>query len=196
MKFLFISLIGLLFFTSCETLTGDFTSLGDVVLKDSKGKSVVISEGVYLESKVKLKSKKKLKLIVDGKTYEFKIPKGARIPTDNGSIELTSDQVGQAYDVSGNINTEVNHGNVERSREACDWQEPYSVCTVDSNGRRVCRTEYRRRYGWKDVQFHYDEIDKHLSVSLVLPPSNIESAIFIGNQRYYKKVIEYEGRCF
>ncbi|WP_127713985.1 hypothetical protein [Halobacteriovorax sp. HLS] len=196
MKKLLILISALALFTSCDTLTGNFSALDNISLKDSKGKTVVIEQGSYLESKVKLKSKKRIRLIVEGITYEFKIPRGVKIPTDNGQINLTSAQVNQPYDIAGDIRTEVEHGDTIRDRESCTWDEPYTVCEVDANGRRVCRTQYRRRNGWKDVQFHYDIISKYLEVSFLVPGSETIVADFDGDERYYQKVYEYEGRCF
>ena len=192
----YLLLLSLILLTSCETLTGNFSAYEEILLKDSKGESVKIRDGVYLDSKLKLKSKRKLKLIVDGTTFTFKIPRGTKIPTENGIIDLSSAEVKQPYDILGSINTEVEHGQVQRDSETCEWQEPYTVCRDDSNGRQICRTEYRTRYGHRDIQFHYDLISKDLTVSLSHPGTNDMTARFEGHQRYYQRVVEYEGRCF
>jgi hypothetical protein len=187
---------GLLLLTSCETIDGSLDVKKVLTLKDSKGKSVNINLGIHEDAAIKLKSKKRLRLVLDDRKFEFKIPRSARIPTNNGTIFLESSQVKQAYDVSGEVRTEVTHGDRQRQRESCNWQEPYTVCRTDQNGRRVCRTEYRTRYGWRDIEFHYDLIDKNLQVSLLLPGTNVQAAHFGGEERYYQKVIDYEGRCF
>jgi hypothetical protein len=157
---------------------------------------VSIEEGIFLNSKIKIHSKKLFKLSVDGELFEFRIPKGIEIPTENGEVRLSSAQVKQPYDVFTSINSEINLGETQSLKESCNWVEPVTICDSDSSGRRVCRVEYKTRYGRKEILFHNKEISKLLKVTLYEPVSSALSASFIGSQRYFQRVVEYEGRCF
>lgn len=182
-------------FASCETIDGTLEAYTNIQLKDKKGKVTTFQAGEF-EAKVKLKSKKKIKLVINDKSFIFSVPKGTRFPTDNGEIRLSSSDVKQAYDVFGVVKTSVEHGRVVRDRESCSWDEPYTVCETDDEGNRTCRTEYRTIHGWKDVSYHIDITDKDLAVDLLEPGTDSISGKFLGHERYARKVYDYEGRCY
>ncbi|OUR99832.1 hypothetical protein A9Q84_02045 [Halobacteriovorax marinus] len=195
MKSSILVLLLSLVFVSCETIDGSLETFSDINLKGKRGKVTTLNEGVY-SAKIKLKSKRKMKLVIGDDSFIFAIPRGTKFPTENGEIKLSSADVKQAYDVFGSIKTDVEHGSVRRDRESCSWDEPYTVCERNSDGEVTCRTEYRTRYGWKEVRYHIDIIDKRLSVELLAPGSDSIEGKFYGQERYAHKVYNYEGRCY
>ena len=157
----FILLASALLLVSCtEKISGTFNATKDVALRGKNG-LVNVESGVH-QATLKLRTKKKMTLVlnVNGRTekLEFSVPKGLRIPTDHGQLRLTSQEVGQPYDMSATANTSVSRSEPRNTVESCsisvmrpvcrDVRAPSRTeCHTDHYGRQICRTipgGYRR----------------------------------------------------
>lgn len=195
-KVLALALMTLLF-ASCENIDGKFEAYNTLELRDGNSRDT-IRPGKY-QAVIKLrKSKVKLKLTDESgsDTYKFKLPGGVDLPTTNGSFSLTSSQVEQPYDVSGKILTDVTMGNLRYERESCQYQEPYTVCYPTGNGGRTCHTEYRTRYGFRDVEYSIRTQDQRISFNLMRPGTSGIEGRFTGREITSERVYQYTGRCW
>ncbi len=195
-KLLALALMSLLF-ASCENIDGKFEAHNTLELRDGNSTDT-IRPGKY-EAVIKLrKSKVKLKLTDDSgsDTYNFNLPKNVDLPTTNGSFSLTSAQVEQPYDVSGKIETDITMGTLRRERESCQYQEPYTVCYPTGNGGRTCHTEYRTRYGFRDVEYRIRTQDQRISFNLLRPATSGIEGRFTGREVTAERVYQYTGRCW
>jgi len=192
MKKLLVILSALSFMVSCEQIDGNLQVLENISLKARKGfKS--ISAGEY-KAEIKLKSKRKLRLEVNGNKFTFKIPRKVKIPTNNGTIKLTSSQVKQPYGINGSVQTEVERTATRYDWEQCSYQVPHTVCTVDGRGRQQCHTQYNTFYGRRDVRYHTRIEDKTLEIDLITEGGKV-MASFTGEETYRHRINEYTGVC-
>ncbi len=192
MRKLITLILSLLFFVSCQEIGGNLQVLEKLTLKTSKG-TKQIDAGEF-SAVVRLKSKRKLRLETNGNKFTFKIPRKVKIPTMNGTIHLTASQVKQPYGIDGTVNTEVTRTQTRWDWEQCTYDVPYTVCTVDAQGRRQCRTEYRREYGRRDVRYHTRIEDKHLEIDLTADGGRVVAS-FSGDETFRNRINEYTGTC-
>lgn len=186
-----------LLFASCENIDGKFQALQDLELKDGN-RTDIVRAGNY-DAVIKLRSKKvKLTLKDDSgsETYNFTLPSNVDLPRTNGSFKLTSAQVRQPYDVAGNLTTDVTFSERRRARESCEYREPYTVCYPDGNGRRVCRTEYRTRFGFRDVEFRNRTQDQRINFNLLARGTSSMRGKFAGREVSTTRVYDYTGPCW
>ena len=185
-QLLFLALI----LVSCETISGNFTALNELVFKDG----VKVPAGVH---KAKIKAKKRSLTLEFSKDLKvkFNIPKNTDLPTRNGEIILSQNDVKQPFDIQGNVATNVSDSESRRDYESCTYREPQRVCYRDNQGRTRCYTEYRDIRGYRNVQYRLRTEDKKLSISLQTPGTNILAGHFEGNDVSRFRVYEYEGIC-
>lgn len=143
-KSLFVILTTLLF-TSCVNTKGTFVAKENLVFKkkkifSSRTKDVHVSAGKY-KATLKFKTKKKLKLILNGVDNKiiFNIPKGTLLPSNNGTLNLTAGQTKQPYDLFGDVHTEYSSSGQQSSYESCTWTTYRREC------RRVCENKADER---------------------------------------------------
>lgn len=193
-----ITLLALsLIFVSCENIDGTFNARTDLELKDGN-RTDIVRQGQY-QAVIKLRSKK-VKLTLKGEsgneTYSFTLPSNVDLPRTNGSFKLTSAQVKQPYDVAGNIRTDVTMSERRRERESCQYREPYTVCYPDGSGRRVCRTEYRTRFGFRDVEYRIRTQDQRINFNLLAKGTSAVRGSFAGGEVKRERAYDYTGPCW
>lgn len=127
-------------------------------------------------------------------THTFKAPKGATIP-ENGRVSFTAEQLKENYGLNGEVST-VYSDDTRRRRtyESCTYQEPYTVCRTDARGRTYCHTEYRTRFGQREVEYFLRTKEQDLNFDLMSKTKSMAS--FEGHYRNTYPVYIYEGRCF
>ncbi len=213
----------LLLLTSCVNTKGTFLAHEGLVFKkkklfSSRLKDVPVSAGSY-QATFKFKTKKKLKLILNGedKKIVFEIPDGTRLPSHNGTLNLTAEQTGQPYDLFGEIQTEFSRSGQHSDIESCSWttyrRECRRVCTDkadereprdrddirrdrrDRNCRRVCEDVPVTHYGHRRVVYHYEYENKQLFVELLKPASNQMVASFKGTDHSSTRVVDHSSVC-
>ncbi|PIP95934.1 MAG: hypothetical protein COW00_01715 [Bdellovibrio sp. CG12_big_fil_rev_8_21_14_0_65_39_13] len=185
-------LMSLFLLIGCNAIDGNFTAHNNITLESQNGIEQVLV-GQY-KAKVEFPSKKRMVLSLNGNDSEFtfKIPKDTPIP-DNGRVALTRDQVGQPYDIVGDVATAVTRGNILENWQSCTYQRPYTVCRTDARGNRTCWTEYRTEFGQQYVRYYMETVAKDFSFSLT--DGGTSQAQFIGNDvSHYRRDI-YAGDC-
>lgn len=144
----------LLLLTSCVNTKGTFVAEEDLLFKRKKLfsgrlKDVPVRAGNY-KATLKFKTKKKLKLILNGedKKIVFKIPEGTRLPSHNGVLNLTASQTGQPYDLYGEVQTDFSRSGQRSERESCSWttyrRECHRVCEDKDDREPRDRDDIRR----------------------------------------------------
>src|SRR5687768_6690322 len=128
----------------CDDLSGTIQTQSPLTLKVKKGKLITLDVGSHaakfdydesdreLEIKIKDASGKEQKA-------ELKIPSNVAIPERNGSFSLSAAQSGQAFDLSGNVQTQVDTNHFDGT-ESCTYTERHERCReveyIDERGRR------------------------------------------------------------
>ena len=140
----------------------------------------------------------KFKLFIDGRKeyHTFRFPKGTKLPERNGEIFLTAAQVKQPYDVYATVNTARRESEVRRHWESCYYQRPYTVCTVDRNGRRRCYTEYESHHGRREVEYIDVYTDRLYELDLLTQGTRTAMAKFNGSHSETDRRYIYQGQCY
>ena len=219
MKHLYLLLIGTLILTSCvKKVDGTFEAKQDLTLYTRKG-DINLATGNY-SAELKLKSKKKITLVVNRNgqklKVKFKVPRGFDIPREHGKIRLTSREVGQPYDVAANVTNSYDDSEPRHTTESCsktfyerrchyEWRGGETRCRT-VNGRRVChRTPKRKvrvcrdvrveRYGRRDVTYRYTGKTTEFSFRLFNPVTSEKVAQFKGNKYSSGREVLHRGPC-
>lgn len=194
MKKLCFVVVALLTLASCERIDGNFLATGDLTLEMRSG-SKTVAAGEY-QAEIKIKSKKKIDLYleIDGnkERARFRVPEGTRIPTENGTISLSSSEVKQPYDMYGVVETAVTRGQRRNGYESCTYQRPYTVCRPQGG----CWTEYRTVHGSRPVEYIPVTKDRVVTVELRTPGTSEDMGVFTGNDVRVERDYLYYGQCF
>lgn len=142
---------------------------------------------------------------------EFDIPKGSGIPQDNGNFFLSAADVGQPYDIAGEVNTDITRSPRRYDQEQCTYTDYErrcqrvcrNVCRTRPDGRRVCRQRCENRcrnvrvtkWGWRDIEYHVRTEEKDYEVEILVPGTNTQAAVFQGDYRNSQTIIDYRGMC-
>lgn len=157
-------------------------------------KTVTVPPGAY-QAKLEIQSKRQMTLSIKGNQEEqrlvVQLPDGSRIPEDNGAIELSAAQIGQSYDLKGEVRTDTDRTPTRRERESCSYQDRIVTC----NG-QFCHDQIVTRWGWRDVEYHMLTETKNVSFRLTPPGAADAAARFEGRRAKTYKVYEYTGMCF
>jgi hypothetical protein len=161
-------LVGLLLM-GCDDLSGTLQVSQTLTLKDKKGKAVQIEPGV-IQAKLDYDEddgKKEIELKWEdarGKNQKVKflVPSSMNIPKNEGHFELPAAQSGQAYDLVGDITTDVRESGPIQGSESCTYTDIQRVCRIireqDRRGRwheyERCHDEYVTRYGRREITYH------------------------------------------
>lgn len=208
------TLIACLSLTACNELSGTISLNKALDVVDKKGKTVAVSNGSHRAEFEYDQDKRLIELeikdAVQGKKdVEMKIliPAGTEIPRGSGRIELLGSQVGQNFDLQGELNTDVRESQRESGYEQCSYQDYEYVCRPvcrDYTGRdgrrhrdcrRECGHEYVTKYGSQRVEFHYVTTTVSVEADL-LATSNKD---MLGNLSVSRtdsvKHFDYQGVC-
>lgn len=166
-----------------------------------------------MKAKLDTKSKTKIDLILDDlkgdPIVQFKVPSGFKVPERRGEFKLTSQQIGQPFDLHGLVDTEVTESKRYDEWERCTYQEQRTVCsyvpprcrttrrgeTVCSGGGQQCHIETVTVWGNRRVEFYYRQTDTDVIFSLMQPSQSDIAAQFTGRQSYSDKIYIYQGIC-
>jgi hypothetical protein len=199
-RFVVLSLMTLAL--GCDDLSGTLQVRNPITFKDEKGKTFSLPQGGHatdfdydhnggkdseLEIKVKDTSGKKRKVIL-------KVPAGINVPTYRGTFLLTGAQTGQAFDLRGEVQTDVQDSGPQYGSESCSWTRRVERCYRDSRGHRRCdwvrettwgRRDYTYRVETTTVRGYSEFTDVNLGVL----------ARFDGANTQNRTVRESEGLC-
>ncbi len=172
----------------------------------SRAQEVKIPVGQYqIELSGDLGGDLSILIPLDGKTQKIRldIPKkgydtsDGRFPTENGTFSLTSQQLKQPFNVSGEINTTYNDGPHVRTTEFCQYPRETRVCIVDrETGHTTCSTETDYVSGDRDVEYFQRDESKRIRFELqdARQPS-LTAASYQGLDNSSYRVYTYKGRC-
>jgi PBP1b-binding outer membrane lipoprotein LpoB len=198
MKFIIsLSTIALLI-VGCNKLEGQLNVTTDFKLKSSKGDMNTISVGTHNADLDKKSLSKKIVLRLNNNSdekYEFKIPDGAKIPS-NGNFSLKSSEIGQAVDLNGAVDTQVTRSQTRDEFQSCTYTEPYTVCSPSGpNGQTVCQTYMRTVNGSQWVRYYDEYIDQKISMSITPVGSTTSAGEFIGTASNVQRVVVSQTGC-
>lgn len=149
------------------------------------------------EYKVKLSITRKNEAVFEFKKSELKIqlPEDKEIPEENGDFSFRAGEIGQRYDIAGQVRTDYSQSDVIREHEQCRYQEREYVCYPDRDGRQRCGWDYRWRYGYRRVEYRWQYTHKAVSMNIIDPTSHQSQAQFVGDRDTAYKQYLYEGIC-
>ena len=107
---------------------------------------------------------------------DLKLPEHTRLPQRQGSFVLAAREVGQPYDVAGNIDTYR-----ERTETYSAWEHcSYSVRRL-SCYQNHCAHVYTSVYGYRPVEYHHEYETKTVVLDLLAAGSKRNLARFDGS---------------
>jgi hypothetical protein len=127
-----------------------------------------------------------------GRTYRFPIPNKKRsLPDADGDFFLKAEDIGQNFDLVGNIKTETTKSDIMRMNQMCQYQDYVTVC--DDRG---CYTRPILRYGWQWTEFYYKTTKTYMTVIFKPKGQNSILGSFEGSRSESEKVIVSQGPCY
>ena len=185
--------------TGCRTFEGRMNTKEQLVFNERKNNVVDVGQA---DAKLKIDSETKVILEVskEGRNNNpkitFKIPKHERLPSYDGEFSLTSEQVGQPYDVKGDLRTQVTRGREQRGVERCTYQERYRRCERLPDGRQRCRDEVVTRNGERCIRYYDEHTIQDLVFDLYHPNSSVNVSQFDGRYEQTDRVVTWRDyRC-
>lgn len=159
--------------------------------------SRTITPGEF-NAKVKVKSRK---IIIkfkdsDGKRARIKVKTPRHfVPRRNGQFSLTSLQVKQPFDISGNVRTQSNRSSSRYREETCTYRQPVRNCRIDERGRRICRTVNEEIRGVRTIRYHILHERINTQLAFFSPDSTNKIADLNSFESKNTMVTEYRSRC-
>lgn len=172
----------------------------------SRAQEIKIPAGQYqIELSGTLGGDLSILIPINGKTQTIRldIPKkgyntpDGRFPTENGTFALTSQQLKQPFNVSGEVRTVYNDGPRIRTTEFCQYPRETRVCVIDrETGHSSCSTETDYVSGDRDVEYFQRDESKRIRFELqdARYPS-MTAASYQGFDNSSYRVYTYQGRC-
>jgi len=220
MKLLNLGIVScLLLLGACvKNVNGTFEAKSELRLRGKNG-LVTLREGAY-SSTLKLKKSKKVTLVVQAggkEKIEFSVPSGVSIPRDYGTMRLTSQEIGQPYDLEAVVDNRFDSSTPVHTTESCrrsvirdvcryETRPSHEVCHTDHHGRRICRrvtppavrvcsptTTYV--YGIRDVTYRYNGKTTEFSFKLFDQNSQAEVGTFKGHEYSSNREVLSYGHC-
>ncbi len=183
---------------ACNKLEGQLNVTSVFKLKNSSGDTKTIAVGNYNADLDKKTLSKKIVLRLNDdrdQKFEFKIPDGAKIPS-NGAFTLKSSDIGQAVDLNGLVDTKVTRSETRNEFRSCTYQEPYTVCSPSGpNGQTICQTYMRTVNGSQWVRYYDEYVDQHINLGITPVGSTDRAAEFTGNLSTVRQVVLDQSMC-
>jgi hypothetical protein len=192
--------------TSCLDFSGDFEARQNLKLVHTtifgNEKMIDVPAGNY-RAEVGFSSENKLKLELKRGNREIsvklKLPSNIDFTNARGEINIPASRTGQRYDMEGYIDSTLITSRPYRERESCNYTDYRTECQVrcDSrnNCRRVCNQVAYTRYGYRDVEYRFETIEKDIDLRFVVPRSRSIVADFQGQDSQTNKIYQYQSRC-
>lgn len=210
-KTLLLAALGL---AACGELSGTITLQRAMNVVDKKGKTQQIMAGSYKAEFKYKEDKRQIELemkdaTANQKDVEMKIiiPAGTNIPRDNGMISLKGNEIGQPFDLNGELRTDVDTSSTTHTYESCTYTERERVCRrvcterIGRDGKkfqdcgRVCDWEYVTRTGSQEVEYHYVTTTVTLMADLLEATSQESVGKLSVDRADSVKIYDYQGMC-
>lgn len=161
------------------------------------GHTLAFPTGTY-KATLSIKSKSKAVLTLKGASasYDlvFKIPSNVTLPSENGPINLTSQQSGQPFDLVGNLATHSSQTAVQNGQVSCTRQEPETVCWGGPHP--GCTTHWVNYPGWQQVQYYDVVTEQSLTAELRQTGTAHVSGNLAGSNSDSDRHYISQGPCF
>lgn len=142
--------------------------------------------------------------------FLFSIPPGVRIPDENGRFTLAATDIGQPFDVTGDVQTGRSRTPVRVSHEACRYRVERRVCRHRTHGGKLhrtahksaqhqhrhharCRTEQLSLPGERRIEYQDETVIS--DVTMALRSGGISAARFTGRRERVSRIELYRGVC-
>jgi|GEM_PF-6512201 len=196
MKISLLFLLTVFIFSACEGLNGRVSVFKDFSI-NYKDKVSQVLVGDYT---AELKNKKN-KVTIVLKNYDMNgdrelkilLPEGKTLPEDNGSFDFTRDDLGQSFDVHGDVATTSERDSTRHEYRSCNYMDREYHCYIDASRHYGCYWRDVLRYGHQEVWFHQVIVQKNVNVDFVDSDVIIAGFDSFTTKRY--EVIENATLC-
>ena len=209
MKKMVMLLSVLLLSTSCVDLNGSLQVNEALKVKIKTGflnlktKIITVAPGAH-QARLIIKSSKNITLELKGGSLgEIKIPiksdESLRIPS-NGAFTIEGTKIGQPFNASGVINTQVDHWGYNEVVESCERSVVEHRCEkvcVKETGRcdSVCKDVTVTFRGLKEIAYHYMKTERQVTLELSPDNSSAVVAKLAASGTENDKIIDRESIC-
>jgi hypothetical protein len=127
-----------------------------------------------------------------GRTYRFPIPnKKLSLPSTDGDFFLKAEDIGQNFDLVGNVKSENTQSDIIRLNQMCQYQDFDTVC-----GNQGCNSKPVLRFGWQWSEFYFKTTTTHLTVNFRPKGQDSTLGYFRGSRSESVKVIVKQEPCY
>jgi hypothetical protein len=207
-KLIPVLLLGMLG-VACDDLQGTLSVQAPLALKTKK-ETITLNPGSQsakfdldegdreIEIKVKDARGKEKKGII-------KYPAGMTIPKYSGTFTVTAAQSGQSFDLSGEINTDVDEGPSIDTTESCTYTKEVERCRqvpiYNKEGKVIGHeeewyTDTQSFTGSREVRYHNKSTTVTGRTLLTEPKNGSTLATFRGSRSWSETIYEYRGECY
>ena len=192
-----------------------------------KEESLVLRPGSY-RLKLQFQSKKKVNLEVKvkknkTKTVPIEMKNGQRFPEYHGSVSLKGKDIGQEFNIEGDVDSVVTESDTYTEYETCSKRVERRVCervndykavTFKREGkkarrgrgdrgdrggkgrrRRVCEWKYVTEYGERHVEYYNRYTDTKVNLDFLSLDNTSQLASYQGSRYESDKIYTYKGPC-
>jgi hypothetical protein len=190
-----LAVVACLGFAACNGVDGTFVVSQNLTVVNAKKKTITVAPGQYTGSVSLARGGSEFEFAIKGvagKTQKvrIKLPKGEKVPTSEGPIELKAAEIGQPFDVRGNVDTQVTESDEMSGTQSCPIAHNFRVC--DSNG---CRVDSSIHYGTQAITYHYENTTETLETEFLDAKSGATLATFSGEKDSSDQIIDSSGDC-
>ncbi|MCB0343261.1 MAG: hypothetical protein H6626_02335 [Pseudobdellovibrionaceae bacterium] len=196
-----------LLLVSCNTISAPLVVEKAFSLRDSFGNLVKVDRGEW-EATATMTRDDRFRLDIDldsndpfppgednpdeSYSFEFRVPAGNELPSENGSFYLPSAESGQPVDVSGELQTTRWRSDLRRGYEWCDYSCQEYICY----GNNDCGWRWTTCRGQRYVEYYTNYMKREFQFK-VLPPgkSEVTNARFEGSQTGAHNDYIHQGMC-
>lgn len=201
MKHLLLALL-ILPLSACYKLDGNLSVKEHLVYKKGKNVDLLMKGDYNAQAKI---SKEKIKLKLKGpfatKRITLKFPEGTILPQDSGTFSFKAAQIGQPFDLEGDLAQTVTRSETVTATEVCFepiydqyCRGPYNYVGLDNyyyGPNSFCGGSNLR--GKREVRFHTKTTTTNFDLDLVQEAAS--KATYKGAAVDTKKVYEFYGAC-
>ena len=202
MSLLLLSLMA----TSCISLNGQIDVKQTMAAKKKSGflnlktKEIQIQPDLY-KAELQINGNKNYTLKLEGRdtiSIPIKSNTNLNMPA-NGKVVISHNDIGQPFDISGLIATDVTFSGRQDAVESCSWTVTENhckkVCASSTSCNIECHDEVVTLYGQQEIIFHYKNTYRDLAISFLKVDKGEELASFHGSNTEVEKIIDFQSVC-
>lgn len=197
MKYLLPVMLLAALVSGCKTrVDGQLNVTKDIKLRAFSGDKHLIRVGTYTAD-LSPNGSEKIALRINNdkdERFNFAIPSGSKLP-ENGTVNFTAAQVGQAADINLTVVTSSSNGPINEAYSSCTYQAPVQVCYPLPTGGVNCTIQYQTVFGQQWERFYDRTTDKNVTLNLSEPAATEVSAQFLGNAISVQRVVISQMPC-